>query len=147
MPSAAMDIERLLRIPDADDFRALTILDLLRAEIKQRKECRQEVRDTLLDVLRLRLSPTASRKAATEEMVLAVVQILVELVNTDTDKPMMDVARALPDLVLLHLRTDRVRRAAGVLYTAMVRKGGASIARHVCESLAALGIGNVDVSA
>lgn len=137
-----METDRIRRIADADDFRTLTILDLLRADVQQTKACTKQTLDALFDALRTRF--TASKKIS-EEVLLAVVQICVELSHLG-DYEASKVTDCFSSSLLAHSgRSERTRRAVAVLSTTLL-KCSPGVVKAALVALATSGIGSADVS-
>lgn len=117
-----MSFELLAQLPDADDFRALTVIDLIRGEQKRSDVARAPVA-ALFDALKARLAGGTKARKPSEEVVLAVVQLAVEAIHStergvEAGREALNVIRELAP----HLSRDRVRRAASVLINGALKR-------------------------
>jgi putative intracellular protease/amidase len=145
---ASMEGDALARIVDADDFRALTILDIVRSELKRAAAQGGTVASVvdapaLFAALRTRLGRGGGRRPA-EEVVLAVVQLLVEFVHVGDKRTIAAIPALLPELVA-QVGRDRVRRACGVLLAALLKRLPAT-ASEVTAAVLGSGFASEDVS-
>lgn len=135
-------MENLTRLASAaDDYQQLTILDLLRRDLKAKGDLDKDDSALLANALYQRLVTDVPAKPS-EELVLAIVQLLVELVHAGVAVPQMD---GLVNGVLRSLHKDRVRRAAAVLITALLKKAPEE-SGNITDAIVTIGVGNLDVS-
>ena len=136
----------MARLGEADEFRTLTILDLLRADVKRGGIAYPY--HLLYDSLKQKLGGTSAiLRRPSEEVVLAVVQLLVECMHSGhatvtetTQGAIQTFAEILP-----FVAKDRVRRACGVLLSATLKRGGVRAGVEIAKIIAgSQGVGNVD---
>jgi hypothetical protein len=103
----------------------------------------------LFDALRARLSGGSKSRKPSEEVVLAILQLSVELVHS-SDRGAEAARESLAALQELtpHLSRDRVRRAAAVLVNGVLKRAppGGAAALEVTQRLLVPGCTSADVS-
>jgi hypothetical protein len=163
------------QLADADDYRALTVLDMVRSEVSgnvvvcgcpakfqllglhpfvnhvtqlKRADVVRIPTMGLFDALRGRLAGGSKCRKPSEEVVLAIVQLSVELVHS-TDRGAEAARECLGALQELtpHLSRDRVRRAAAVLINGVLKRAppGGAFALEITQRLLAPGCTSADV--
>jgi hypothetical protein len=140
-----MDADAITRLSEVDDYRALTLLDVVRSELKAATSAGRPAASviepaTLFAALRSRL---VKPPRPSEEVVLAVIQLLVEYVHVGERSALAGVPTVVGELLPMVGR-DRIRRAAGVLLAALVKRAPATAADVTATTISA-GIGHEDV--
>lgn len=153
-------MERIAQLAEADEFRTLTVIDLVRQDVKKSVASSVPL-PYLFDALKMKLSGTSAKlRKPTEEVVLAVIQLLVECIHAagmsagstsagagaaSTAESAARGAVSVFQEIMPFMPRDRVRRACGVLLSGAVKRGGPKAGAEVARIIAGpAGIGNKD---
>lgn len=153
-------MERIAQLAEADEFRTLTVIDLLRQDVKKSGASSVPL-PYLFDALKMKLSGTSAKlRKPTEEVVLAVIQLLVECIHAagmsaasaaagagaaSTAESAARGAVSVFQEIMPFMPRDRVRRACGVLLSGALKRGGPKAGAEVARIIAGpAGIGNKD---
>lgn len=139
-------MERIAQLAEADEFRTLTVIDLLRQDIK-RSGASSVPLPYLFDALKMKLGGASAKlRKPTEEVVLAIIQLLVECIHA-AGLPTSSATQAsgggssavgsasgaeaaargaiaVFGEIMPFMSRDRVRRACGVLLSGALKRGG-----------------------
>jgi hypothetical protein len=139
-------MEQLTKLGEADEFRTLTLLDVLRGDVKRGGIAYPY--HALYDALKQKLGGTSSKlRKPSEEVVLAVIQLLVECMHAGHASVAETTNGAINTFtdILPYVSKDRVRRACGVLLSAAIKRGGPKAGADVARVIAGpLGVQNRD---
>ena len=133
--------ELLAKLPDADSFRSVTILDAVRKELKTRGADSFFNARLLLSAVQRRLSN--ARNPASEDVVTGALGVLGDFVGCMDAELLAGVPAVFADAVPL-LAKDRPRRAAAALIAGLSRRAP-TVAQRMAEPLVARGLRSENV--
>jgi hypothetical protein len=170
-----MDTDAILRLTEADEFRTITIVDVLRSELKRGVSPPIPLK-MLFSLLKQRLTgqnssyslpsagsfrgrPSVSTGKVSEEVVTATMQLLVELLHAadsgtlnqksdfpvPTDEELALGIMTVVPAIMPYISRDRVRRALNVLLVTLLKKGLSAAGDAVTDMLLQDGFASEDV--